>query len=57
MELTSSQLTDVAEIIGSALDSATTGVSGRYGGELWLRDARPCRTGPYQQDHDLRLEY
>lgn len=38
-ELTPSQRTEVAEIIGSALDHGTIGVSGRYGGELWLRDA------------------
>ncbi|MGY1437043.1 hypothetical protein [Streptomyces reniochalinae] len=38
-ELTPSQRTAVAEVIGSALDSGTIGVSGRYGGELWLRDA------------------
>lgn len=38
-ELTSGQRTEVAEAIGSALDSRTIGVSGRYGGELWLRDA------------------
>ena len=33
------QRTDVAEVIGSALENGTIGVSGRYGGELWLRDA------------------
>ncbi|MCX4643190.1 hypothetical protein [Streptomyces sp. NBC_01446] len=38
-ELTPSQRTDVAEVIGSALDNGTIGVGGRYGGELWLRDA------------------
>ncbi|MER5952368.1 hypothetical protein [Streptomyces sp. NPDC001893] len=38
-ELTPSQRTDVAEVIGSALDNGTIGISGRYGGELWLRDA------------------
>ncbi|MCX5226811.1 hypothetical protein [Streptomyces sp. NBC_00233] len=35
-ELTPAQRTKVAEVIGSALDG---GASGRYGGELWLRDA------------------
>ncbi|MEW2083936.1 hypothetical protein [Streptomyces sp. NPDC005283] len=38
-ELTPSQRTALAEVIGSALDNGTIGVSGRYGGELWLRDA------------------
>ncbi|WP_405654439.1 hypothetical protein OHU25_32380 [Streptomyces sp. NBC_00117] len=38
-ELKPSQRADVAEIIGSALDTNTVGVDGRYGGELWLRDA------------------
>ncbi|MFF3879398.1 hypothetical protein [Streptomyces sp. NPDC001978] len=38
-ELTPSQRTAVAEVIGSVLDYGTIGVSGRYGGELWLRDA------------------
>ena len=38
-ELAPSQRTAVAEVIGSALDHGTIGVSGRYGGELWLRDA------------------
>ncbi|MFC4464293.1 hypothetical protein ACFPH6_06890 [Streptomyces xiangluensis] len=38
-ELTPSQRTAVAEVIGSVLDNGTIGVSGRYGGELWLRDA------------------
>ncbi|MFJ2071187.1 MULTISPECIES: hypothetical protein [Streptomyces] len=38
-ELTPSQRADVAEVIGSTLDKSTVGVSGRYGGELWLRDA------------------
>ncbi|MFF4230863.1 hypothetical protein [Streptomyces sp. NPDC001820] len=38
-ELTPSQRTAVAEVIGSVLDDGTIGVSGRYGGELWLRDA------------------
>ncbi|MEV0929847.1 hypothetical protein ACIBMX_27770 [Streptomyces phaeochromogenes] len=38
-ELTPSQRTAVAEVIGSVLDKDTIGVSGRYGGELWLRDA------------------
>ncbi|MCX4726976.1 hypothetical protein [Streptomyces sp. NBC_01306] len=38
-ELTPSQRADVAEVIGSSLDKSTVGVSGRYGGELWLRDA------------------
>ncbi|MFZ3568172.1 hypothetical protein ACOKM5_14575 [Streptomyces sp. BH097] len=38
-ELTPSQRTDVAEVIGTALGGTPVGVSGRYGGELWLRDA------------------
>lgn len=38
-ELTPAQRTAVAEAIGSVLDNGTIGVSGRYGGELWLRDA------------------
>ncbi|MCX4626602.1 hypothetical protein [Streptomyces sp. NBC_01443] len=38
-ELSPSQRNGVAEIIGSALASDTIGVDGRYGGELWLRDA------------------
>ncbi|MEV7204359.1 MULTISPECIES: hypothetical protein [unclassified Streptomyces] len=38
-ELRPSQRIAVAEVIGSALDNATFGVSGGYGGELWLRDA------------------
>ncbi|GAA2135795.1 hypothetical protein [Streptomyces synnematoformans] len=38
-ELTPSQRTAVAEVIGSVLDYGTIGVKGRYGGELWLRDA------------------
>ncbi len=38
-ELTPSQRTAIAEVIGSVLDNGTIGVSGRYGGELWLRDA------------------
>ncbi|WP_399886550.1 hypothetical protein ACGH7X_18960 [Streptomyces sp. BBFR51] len=38
-ELTPAQRADVAEVIGSALDNDTIGVSGRYGGQLWLRDA------------------
>ncbi|WP_406342464.1 hypothetical protein [Streptomyces sp. NBC_00648] len=38
-ELTSTQRTDVAEAIGSVLGNGTISVSGRYGGELWLRDA------------------
>ncbi|WP_328962377.1 hypothetical protein [Streptomyces virginiae] len=38
-ELSPSQRNDVAEVIGSALEAETIGVSGRYGGELWLRDA------------------
>ncbi|WP_406255321.1 hypothetical protein [Streptomyces chartreusis] len=37
--LTPSQRTAVAEVIGSVLDHGTIGVTGRYGGELWLRDA------------------
>ncbi|WP_328639802.1 hypothetical protein [Streptomyces canus] len=38
-ELTPAQRTAVAEAIGSVLDNGTIGVSGRYGGEMWLRDA------------------
>ncbi|MGW8542221.1 hypothetical protein ACWGM4_17155 [Streptomyces albidoflavus] len=38
-ELKPSQRADVAEAIGSALDTNTVGVDGRYAGELWLRDA------------------
>lgn len=38
-ELSPSQRAAVAEEVGSALDNDTVGVSGRYGGELWLRDA------------------
>jgi hypothetical protein len=38
-EMTPSQRTAVAELIGAALDHSTVGVGGRYGGELWLRDA------------------
>ncbi|MFI5701720.1 hypothetical protein ACIA78_16950 [Streptomyces xanthochromogenes] len=38
-ELTPAQRADVAEAIGSVLDNGTIGVAGRYGGELWLRDA------------------
>ncbi|MYZ06994.1 hypothetical protein GT028_06360 [Streptomyces sp. SID2999] len=38
-ELAPSQRIAVAEVIGSALDRGTIGVSGAYGGELWLRDA------------------
>lgn len=38
-ELTPSQRTAVAEVIGSVLDYGTIGVRGQYGGELWLRDA------------------
>ncbi|MFF1258991.1 MULTISPECIES: hypothetical protein [unclassified Streptomyces] len=37
-ELTPSQRTAMAEVVGSVLDDGTIGVSGRYGGELWLRD-------------------
>jgi hypothetical protein len=38
-ELTPTQRTAVAEVIGSVLDRSTIGVSGPYGGDLWLRDA------------------
>lgn len=38
-ELSPSQRNDVAAVIGSALETDTIGMSGRYGGELWLRDA------------------
>ncbi|MFJ9088711.1 hypothetical protein ACIRL3_40515 [Streptomyces sp. NPDC102384] len=38
-EMKPSQRADVAEVIGSALDTNTVGVNGRYAGELWLRDA------------------
>lgn len=38
-ELSPSQRNDVAEVIGSVLEPGTIGVNGRYGGELWLRDA------------------
>ncbi|MEE4545617.1 hypothetical protein V2S66_27075 [Streptomyces sp. V4-01] len=38
-ELSPSRREAVAEVIGSVLDHGTLGVSGRYGGELWLRDA------------------
>lgn len=38
-KLSPSQRNGVAEVIGSALGHGTVGVSGRYGGELWLRDA------------------
>ncbi|MFE4308969.1 hypothetical protein ACFQ9H_12155 [Streptomyces sp. NPDC056517] len=38
-ELTPAERTKVAEVIGSALDGGNIGASGRYGGELWLRDA------------------
>ncbi|MFB7643702.1 hypothetical protein ACFC0S_32785 [Streptomyces sp. NPDC056084] len=37
--LTPDQRVAVADAIGSALDNGTIGVTGRYGGELWLRDA------------------
>jgi len=38
-DLTPAQRAAVAKAIGSVLDRGTIGVSGRYGGELWLRDA------------------
>ncbi|MFD3558059.1 hypothetical protein ACFWVU_00035 [Streptomyces sp. NPDC058686] len=38
-ELMPAQRTVVAEAIGSVIDCGTIGISGRYGGELWLRGA------------------
>ncbi|MDH6541018.1 hypothetical protein [Streptomyces sp. SPB4] len=38
-ELSPSQRNDVAGVIGSVLEPDAIGVGGRYGGELWLRDA------------------
>ncbi|WP_143681590.1 hypothetical protein [Actinacidiphila glaucinigra] len=38
-KLSSDQRDATADVIGSVLDRGTIGVSGRYGGELWLRDA------------------